>query len=524
MIMNIIIGAGPAGLQLAYYFKKYNMDYVVLEREQTCGTKYLKFPHSKKMLSVNMSTNNSNFDLKNDYNSLLNEEHFYFTNNMTEDCSDSDNYYKYLNDFHKKFNLKIDFEVDVHNIQFINKEFVIKSKKKVYFCKKLIIATGMSQPIIPNCKFDPKFKTNVKHYFDFPENYFVNNDNLEKYKNKNILIIGAGNSAFELTNILNKYTSHILIYGKQKEFSFLTHYNRDINSLYLPLCESFFNTNKNSLVFEELNNFHIFQNTDITTDNYKKYFIVTKNGIINSDSISHYDEIIFCTGSKFDTKIFNKHSDIDVELLFNKYPKITFNFQNPSNENLYFIGSNSHSLNYGSGTGNIVSGYRYLIKNFFVNNFLFLNPDKSFEFKNENLDFYIELANHMFNRINNSSALFHANNFLCDVFFFNKIPKKIFYYQNILYHDNFKNFLDNEYIHLLRLVKKTNTKIDNIGTHDKFNPTFLHPEIHIMKRSTNKFILHDKIIFKENLFCDFSNKEIYLKKIYNTLKSCEMLI
>lgn len=522
MFMNIIIGAGPSGLQLAYFFEKYNMDYIVLEKETTCGSKYLKFPHSKKMLNSN-SSNYKNF--RDDYCSLLNEEKFYFNNeDISENYQNSKNYYEYLNNFYKKFNLKIDFQINVQNIQFINEEFVIKSKKKVYFCKKLILATGMSESIIPNCTFNPEFKTHVKHYNDFSNDYFINEENLEKYKNKDILIIGAGNSAFELTNILNKYTSHISIHGKKKNFSFLSRYNGDINSQYLSLFESIFNKNKNSLVFEELNDFFIFQNTDITTDNYKKFFIIKKNNVHDSNYIQYYDEIIFCTGNKFDSKIFNKGSNINVDIIHNKYPKINYNFQNPSNENLYFIGSISHSLDYNISSGNIVSGYRFLIKHFFTNNFLFLNPDKTFEFKNNNLDFYIELTNYIFDRINNSSALFHANYFLCDIFFFNDTSNKIFYYKNILFHERFNAFSNNKYIHLLKFVNKSNNKFDNIGIYDKFEPTLLHPEIHIMKHSHGKFILHDKIVFQENLFCDFSNKEIYLQKIYNTLKSCHLLI
>jgi flavin-dependent dehydrogenase len=35
---NIIIGAGPAGLQAAYFFKKYNINYLVIEKNELCGS------------------------------------------------------------------------------------------------------------------------------------------------------------------------------------------------------------------------------------------------------------------------------------------------------------------------------------------------------------------------------------------------------------------------------------------------------------------------------------------------------
>ena len=30
-VENIIIGASPAGLQAAYYFKKYNIEYIIIK-------------------------------------------------------------------------------------------------------------------------------------------------------------------------------------------------------------------------------------------------------------------------------------------------------------------------------------------------------------------------------------------------------------------------------------------------------------------------------------------------------------
>ena len=71
------------------------------------------------------------------------------------------------------------------------------------------MANGLSAPIIPEnfAKFSNGEISDIKHYSQFPKNYFYEN----KYENKKILIIGGGNSAYELYNMLYKTASEIII-------------------------------------------------------------------------------------------------------------------------------------------------------------------------------------------------------------------------------------------------------------------------------------------------------------------------
>ena len=74
---NIIIGAGPAGLQAAYFFKKYNINYLVIEKNDLCGSFFNQYPHSGKLISINKiytGNENKDFNLRHDWNSLLNDE------------------------------------------------------------------------------------------------------------------------------------------------------------------------------------------------------------------------------------------------------------------------------------------------------------------------------------------------------------------------------------------------------------------------------------------------------------------
>ena len=242
---NIIIGAGPAGLQAAYFFKKYNINYLVLEKNKICGSFFNHYPHSGKLISINKKytgSDNKDFNLRHDWNSLLNDEQLLFTNYSDNYYPDSDKLVEYLNDFAKKNELNIKFNKQVLKIdkKEDNKFYIsIKNSDEIYICDKLIIGTGLSKPNIPELELDIKDKIN--HYADFPKGYFLNKENLNEYKNKSVLFLGSGNASYELANILNDYTSNILILGKlpQRKYAITSHYSGDIRSVYLPFLDTF---------------------------------------------------------------------------------------------------------------------------------------------------------------------------------------------------------------------------------------------------------------------------------------------
>ena len=69
---NIILGAGPSSLQLAYYFQKNNINYIVIEKESTCASFFYKYPHTNNLISLNKKyTGNTNKDFNFTINSSL---------------------------------------------------------------------------------------------------------------------------------------------------------------------------------------------------------------------------------------------------------------------------------------------------------------------------------------------------------------------------------------------------------------------------------------------------------------------
>jgi choline dehydrogenase-like flavoprotein len=70
----LVIGAGPAGLQLAQQLGAAGHDYLVLESGKAPGTFFARFPRHRQLISVNKphtGTGDAEIDLRMDWNSLL---------------------------------------------------------------------------------------------------------------------------------------------------------------------------------------------------------------------------------------------------------------------------------------------------------------------------------------------------------------------------------------------------------------------------------------------------------------------
>ena len=107
----LIIGAGPAGLQLGYYLEKANRNYLILEAANQAGSFFSKFPRHKTIISINKvytGYEDSEVNLRWDWNSLLSDsKEMLFKNYSREYFPHTDDLVRYLHDFAKHFSLKI---------------------------------------------------------------------------------------------------------------------------------------------------------------------------------------------------------------------------------------------------------------------------------------------------------------------------------------------------------------------------------------------------------------------------------
>jgi hypothetical protein len=337
-------------------------------------------------------------------------------------------------------------------------------------------------------------------------------------------LIGNGNSSYELGSYLNKYCSKITILGRSiREWAITSHYTGDIRSLYTPLFEGFLLKSLNAFI----------NNTE--TNKEHKYNIIQKNkddkyligykcsaeecNILHTcirEEDEYFDHIILCTGWSFDSSNFN--FDIDT-VLNDKYPSINHRYESTNNNNLFFIGTLMHSLDYKKSSGAFIHGFRYLIKHFFNINF------NNQQYDINNFLTIEEIVNHIVLKINVSSPMYQMYGILSDIIVYNK--DSFFYINNVprnFYATDIRRIPDTLFFIISLQYGDKESKLYDLGKrltsigYENKSP-LLHLVIDVYRIDSHLLInLVDKIHFDEDLYAEFTINSKYKDKIYRTIK------
>ncbi len=499
----IIIGSGPAGLQAGYFLEKYKKKYVILEKSSNVGDFFKKYPIHRKLISINKvytGTDNKEFNLRHDWNSLLSDDDsLLFKNYSKEFYPKADTMVEYLNDFYKKNKLNILFNFDVKKINKINEnEFSIIGNNMEIKSSKLIVAAGMFKP----------HKLNI----DGSISYTQLTTDKSKFKNKNVMIIGQGNSAFETADYLTDTAAIIHIYGRGPlKFAWQTHYVghlRAVNNNFLDTYQ-----------LKTQNGMSGFDDNEVVIKNNGKYFCYDKDSetVDEQNPKNGYDFVIDCTGFKLDTSIFGNIKPEHNE----KVPLINSNFESVNISNLFFAGVLSQHIAYKKSSGAFIHGFRYLIRtmiNLQTNN-LTIN-----RFNKSDLD---GLLDKILDRINNGSGIFQMFGCLVDLIVF--VDNEIIYIEEIpikLFEEKYKNcnykylVISLNYGNFGGVIVNTRSLGDAsyvfgedraIGSNPEnaHLSNFLHP---ILKLYHKSFLIKE-FHMSEHLMTEFKLKDVHIKPL-----------
>ena len=444
----IIIGAGPAGIQLGYFFQQHNYNYLILDKSKYPGSFFQKYPRHGKLLSINKrytGKTNDDFNLRHDWNSLLCHDYAEF--NMKKFSQEfypsSNDYFKYLQAFTSRYQLKIKYQQEVKTISKKKSLFIIQCDKVKYTCKKVIIATGLFKPVIPN------FKGNATNLILGYENMPMDK---KFYQDKKVLIIGGGNSAFETANYLLDVTQivHLATLRGSPKFAWNTHFAGDLRTVNAEFIDTYYLKSLNGIIphLESHTNIngevttptvHFIKkgkqilalpsddigNLDEDTLHFAANLLHIKNNPIMDQQMIHfiYDIVIRCTGFTFDNSIFNLPC---VPEMFNdKLPKIKSNFESVNVPNMFFAGVLTQSLDYKKSSGSFIHGFRYNCLALF--NYLQYKYQQT-DWPHLIFDNHEELVTYMIHRINTTSALYQMFSSLLDLLVFHN-NKYIYYFE-----------------------------------------------------------------------------------------------
>lgn len=425
----LVIGAGPAGLQLGYYLEKANRNYLILEGGKKAGNFFQKFPRHKKLISINKvytGFEDSEINLRWDWNSLLSDsEEMLFKNYSREYFPHTDDLVRYLGDFAKHFNLKIKYNCQVIKIAKDGKFMVIDNNGNVYSTARLIVATGFSKPYVPEIPG-----------IELTENYEDVSVNPEDFANQRVLIIGKGNSGFETADNLVATASLIHIASPTPvEMAWKTKYVGHLRGI-----------NNNFLDTYQLKSQNVVLNSNVDKIKFidGKYIVTFAYNYANEEVEDLvYDRVIVCTGFRFDNSIFDESCQPQLTIN-NRYPNQTSEWESTNIKDLYFVGVLTHMRDYKKKQSGFIHGFRYNIRA--------LHQILDYKYHNQQLPCQIidcnaeNLMQTIIQRVNKSSGLWQQTGYLCDLVVIYKDDKKAHYYKDI----------PTDYVHHSNLGKQEN--------------------------------------------------------------------
>ena len=369
---HLIIGAGPAGLQMASFLE----DHIILEKGPSVCTFFRKYPRQRRFISINKGRN-----LRFDWNSFLDDEKS-FRDYSEELYPSADDYLNYVEDFVERKKLNIKFNYEVKSIDKKDGLFIINGGE--YTAEKVFFGIGLV-PRDPGIRVHPSITAFT--YANMPLDK-------EVYRDKTVIIMGSGNAALETADFIAPMTKFTFITGRNVN-AWETHYPGHARSKNFTSIDSF---------FLKAGGF-----TSFATDRVERYtdsidYKVTRELIetMKSDAIYQIDIVIFCVGFTFCSALVDGLVDLCPK---SGFPILTENFESPKTPGLFFIGSNSQAKDYKKGTSAFIHGFRYNCQ--YISRYI-----KGVESVILNRDDMVKMV---LQQVNESSCLLHRFDYFCDV-------------------------------------------------------------------------------------------------------------
>jgi len=149
----VIVGAGPAGLQLSYYLQRAGADYLTLERDDAPGRFFRTFPRHRKLISLNKIHTRSTdpeIRLRWDWNSLLNDEpDLLFPKFSDEYFPSANDMVRYLAEFQRVHCLAVRYGTEVVRIERVGDGFLVHTADSVVHCECVIAAGRLGIAVRP---------------------------------------------------------------------------------------------------------------------------------------------------------------------------------------------------------------------------------------------------------------------------------------------------------------------------------------------------------------------------------------
>ncbi|KAK4558605.1 hypothetical protein RGQ29_008063 [Quercus rubra] len=182
--VTIIVGSGPSGLAIAACLSQQSIPYIILEREDCIASIWKKYSYDRLHLHLaKQFCELPHMSFPASYPTFVPKKLFI----------------QYLDDYVSHFNISPMFQRTVEFAEYneVSKRWIVKARNassgevEIYSAKFLVVATGeTTNPFTPEVEGLNTFPGEVLHSTQYKSG--------REFKNKNVLVVGSGNSGVEI--------------------------------------------------------------------------------------------------------------------------------------------------------------------------------------------------------------------------------------------------------------------------------------------------------------------------------------
>ncbi|MEU4928650.1 NAD(P)-binding domain-containing protein [Streptomyces yokosukanensis] len=346
---HLVIGAGPAGLQLGHQLQTAGHTYRILEAGSAPGTFFRTFPRHRTLISTNKvhnGTSDPELNLRMDWNSLLSSDpELLFRRYSKRYFPPADEFVRYLADFAERF--KLDIAHDTRAVRIsrgADDVFTVADQHGgEHHARRLIVATGVTRPNTPDI---PGIET--------AEEYSVVSVDPDEFTDQRVLILGKGNSALETADNLIETAAVIHVAGPHSiRLAWNTHYVGHVRAVNNNFLDTYQLKSQNAL----LDGHALAIEKD--GEGYRVRFSFSRADEVVKEL--RYDRVIVCTGFRFDASIFDP--DCRPELVIDdRFAALTAAYESVNVPGLYFAGTLMQQRDFKKSTSGFIHGFRYAVR------------------------------------------------------------------------------------------------------------------------------------------------------------------
>ncbi|MER6266935.1 NAD(P)-binding domain-containing protein [Streptomyces sp900105755] len=344
----LVVGAGPAGLQLGRLLQAAGHRHRILESGGTPGTFFRTFPRHRKLISINKvhnGTQDPELNLRMDWNSLLSDDPgLAFKHYSRRYFPAADDLVRYLADFAEAFKLDIAYDTRAVRITRDDTGFTVTDQHGAeHRARRLVMATGVSRPYIPDV---PGIETAEQ----YPDVSVAPDD----FTDQRVLILGKGNSALETADNLVETAAVIHVAGPHSvKLAWNTHFVGHLRAVNNNFLDTYQLKSLNALLDGNV------EAIEQDGGRYRVRFSFSRADEVVKELV--YDRVIVCTGFRFDASPFDEQCRPEL-VIKDRFAALTPAYESVNVPGLYFAGTLMQQRDFKKSTGGFIHGFRYAVR------------------------------------------------------------------------------------------------------------------------------------------------------------------